>query len=57
MLTEILTRYPQTELLNKVQQNISVLEEQIERLDPKLLEELRQRNPDENTAGPYSPEL
>ncbi len=57
LLTEILTRYPQTELLDKVQQNISVLEEQIERLDPTLLEELRQRNPDENTAGPNSPEL
>jgi len=55
LLTEILARYPQTELLDKVQQNISILEEQIERLDPTLLEELRQQKPAETTAGPYSP--
>ena len=39
LLIKILDNYPQTELLNKVNQNISVLEEQINRLDPSLLEE------------------
>ena len=53
LLTEILDKYPQTELLDKVQQNISILEEQIERFDPALLEELQQQNPAETTAFPY----
>ncbi len=45
LLTEILDRYPQTDLLDKVQQNIAILEGQIQRIDPGLLEELRQEAP------------
>ena len=52
MLTEILAKYPQTELLDKVEQNISILEEQIERLDPELLQELQRENPDAVTVEP-----
>lgn len=44
LLSDILAKYPQTELLEKVQQNIAILEEQIERLDPTLLEELHRVN-------------
>jgi hypothetical protein len=44
LLTDILARYPQTELLDKVRQNISILEEQIDRLDPTLLERSSQEN-------------
>jgi len=40
LLKEILVKYPQTDLLDKVNHNISVLEEQIQRIDPQLLEEL-----------------
>ena len=39
LLKEILVKYPQTDLLDKVNQNLAVLEEQIRRLDPALLEE------------------
>ena len=39
LLKEILVKYPQTDLLDKVNQNLAVLEEQIRRLDPTLLEE------------------
>jgi len=55
LLAEILAKYPQTELLDKVQQNISILEEQIERIDPSLLEELRQEKPAQVTADPSGP--
>ncbi len=44
LLTDILVQYPQTDLLDKVQQNISILEVQIERIDPALLEELHRDN-------------
>lgn len=47
MLTEILVRFPQTELSDKVQQNIEILETQIQRFDPALLEQLQQ----EKAAG------
>ncbi|KPK23710.1 MAG: hypothetical protein AMJ61_15290 [Desulfobacterales bacterium SG8_35_2] len=53
LLTEILVKYPQSELLNKVQQNITILEEQMERLDPALLEEVRLENSTEFTTDPY----
>jgi tetratricopeptide (TPR) repeat protein len=53
LLTEILIKYPQSELLDKVQQNLTILEEQIERFDPTLLEEPRLENPAEFTADPY----
>ncbi|MDX1775592.1 MAG: hypothetical protein R3297_03325 [Desulfobulbales bacterium] len=39
LLNEIPERYPQTDLLEKVKQNIDVLEVQIYRFDPSLLEE------------------
>jgi len=52
LLNEILIKYPQTDLLDKVQQNIAILEEQIERIDPSLLEELHQDDPAEMTADP-----
>ena len=45
LLTEIVDKYPQTELLDKVYQNIAILEGQIARFDPALLEELQQENP------------
>jgi len=45
LLTEILAKYPQTDLLDKVQQNITILEVQIKRFDPELLEELQQVPP------------
>lgn len=45
LLKDIQTQYPQTELLDKVQQNISILEEQINRLDPTLLEKSSLENP------------
>ena len=44
MLNEILVRFPQTDLLDKVQQNIAILEEQIRKFDPTLLEELQEEN-------------
>ena len=45
MLTEILTKYPQTDLRDKVNQNITILEGQIKKLDPAWLEELRNETP------------
>jgi tetratricopeptide (TPR) repeat protein len=46
LLKEIQVKYPQTDLLDKVNQNLAVLEEQIRRIDPALLEE---------PAGDHSP--
>ena len=60
LLTEILAQYPQTDLLDKVQQNIAILEEQIRRFDPALLEELQQENRTElpvEPSGPYTRQL
>jgi hypothetical protein len=51
LLTEILDKYPQTDLLDKVHQNIAILEGQIQRFDPELLQELQQ----ENSVEPSSP--
>ena len=45
LLNKILVNYPQTQLLDKVNQNISVLEEQIRRFDPQLLEESSEEQP------------
>jgi hypothetical protein len=39
LLKDILVKYPQTDLLDKVNQNLAVLEGQIRRIDPALLEE------------------
>ncbi len=50
LLTDILVKFPQTELLDKVQQNISILEVQIQRFDPALMEELHQQNTSSPTA-------
>ncbi len=47
LLKEILVKYPQTDLLDKVNQNLAALEEQIRRIDPALLEEL----PEEQSPG------
>jgi hypothetical protein len=52
LLTEILDRYPQTDLLEKVQQNIVILEGQIQRFDLELLEELPQGNPAARSVDP-----
>jgi hypothetical protein len=49
LLTEILTKFPQTDLLDKVQQNIAILEEQIRKIDPALLEEIRETGASEMT--------
>jgi len=60
LLSEILVQFPQTDLSDKVQQNITILEEQIQRFDPALLEELRQEAPAElppGSSGPYSRQL
>ena len=45
MLNDIPVRFPQTDLLEKVQQNIVILEEQIKKFDPALLEELQGGDP------------
>ena len=54
MLKEILVKFPQTDLLDKVHQNIAILEEQIRKIDPALLEEIQQEDlsavPDESPA-------
>jgi len=52
LLTGIPVTFPQTDLLDKVKQNITILEEQIGRFDPTLLEELRE--PDMMETGPES---
>ena len=52
LLTEILAKYPQTDLLDKVQQNIAILEKQIQRFDPALLKELQQENPTDLPPAP-----
>jgi tetratricopeptide (TPR) repeat protein len=44
MLNEILVKFPQTDLLEKVYQNIAILEDQIRRIDPALLEEPQEEN-------------
>jgi hypothetical protein len=57
MLNEILVRFPQTDLLEKVQQNIVILEEQIKKFDPALLEELQEENPSvvpDGSPDPFS---
>jgi hypothetical protein len=55
LLTEILARYPQTDLLDKVQQNISILETQMQRLDPEPLKQPQQNNPADPSPGPPAP--
>jgi hypothetical protein len=45
MLNEILVKFPQTDLLDKVHHNVAILEEQIRRIDPALLEELQEESP------------
>ena len=57
MLNEIVFKFPQTDLLDKVHQNIAILEEQIRKIDPALLEELQEGNPSlmpEESADPFS---
>ena len=56
LLTEILVKYPQTDLLDKVEQNIAILETQIQRIDPALLEELQQENPAPLPVDPAAPD-
>ena len=61
LLSEILVKYPQTDLLDKVNQNIAILEEQIRKFDPALLEELQKENPSSEmpgqTPGPLTRQL
>jgi tetratricopeptide (TPR) repeat protein len=56
LLSEIVAKYPQTDLLDKVHQNIAILEEQIQRFDPALLEELQQETP-ADPSGPFTRQL
>lgn len=49
LLNEILVKFPQTDLLDKVHQNIAIVEEQIKKIAPVLLEELQQEDPSEMT--------
>jgi len=51
LLNEILVKYPQTDLLDKVNQNITILEDQIRKFDPSLLKELQEENPSSETSG------
>jgi len=52
LLKDILVKYPNTDLLDKVNQNLAVLEEQIRRVDPALLEEsVEEDGPGENLQG------
>ena len=60
LLTEILDKYPQTDLQDKVNQNKVILEEQIRKIDPALLEVLREENAAEqpdDSSGPFSRKL
>jgi hypothetical protein len=60
LLTEILDKYPQTDLQDKVNQNKVILEEQIRKIDPALLEVLREENAEEqpeDSSGPFSRKL
>ena len=51
LLNEILDKYPQTDLRDKVNQNIAILEEQIRKFDPALLDELQGKNSSLETSG------
>jgi hypothetical protein len=52
LLNNILVKYPDTDLLDKVTQNLAVLEEQIRRVDPALLEDSAEEDdPGDNTQG------
>ena len=44
MLNEIVVKFPQTDLIEKVNQNIAILEEQIRKIDPDLLVKLQEEN-------------
>jgi len=55
MLNEIVVKFPQTDLLDKVNQNIAILEEQIRKIDPALLEELREEDPSVMPDGSPDP--
>jgi tetratricopeptide (TPR) repeat protein len=54
LLNEILSNFPQTDLLDKVHQNIAILEEQIRRIDPALLEEIKEDSWKEMPEEPQS---
>lgn len=45
ILNEILVKFPQTDLLDKVHHNVAILEEQIRKIDPALLEEPQEESP------------
>jgi len=60
LLNQILVKYPQTDLLDKVNQNIAILEEQIRKFDPALLEILQEENAAElpgDSPGPFNGKL
>ncbi|MBW2466593.1 MAG: hypothetical protein JRF02_04765 [Deltaproteobacteria bacterium] len=44
LLNEILVKFPQSDLLDKVRQNNTILEEQIRKVDPSLLEAAKEAN-------------
>lgn len=52
LLQDIVARYPQSDLLDKVHRNIDVLEEQIGRIDPTLLEQIERETPAADAAFP-----
>lgn len=54
LLHEIPEKFPQTDLLDKVQQNLVILEEQIRKFDPALLEELQRDSTEGETPGAES---
>lgn len=54
LLSEIPEKFPQTDLLDKVQQNIVILEEQIRKFDPVILEELQRESTEGETPGTES---
>ena len=55
LLNEILTRYPQTDLLEKVRQNIAILEIQMQRFGPAPPEEPQWENPAALPVEPQEP--
>jgi tetratricopeptide (TPR) repeat protein len=55
MLNEVLVKFPQTDLLEKVQQNLTILEEQIRKIDPALLDLLQEEYSADASEEPLSP--
>jgi len=52
LLQEILTRYPEVNLIDKVTQNLETIEEHIRQFDPSLLEDTDEDQMEEREANP-----